>query len=269
VTARLVVVALAVIAALFVDVGSFGLRVPTVRRQVDEGWRAGYRGWVWGFGYGIQLGAGVVTVVTTSTVYVTWLAAALSGSAVAGAVIGNDSSGSPGRSLCSRSPAFVGPTSCSVWTPCSSDGRLRPGEPPTGSAASLRASPPGGGAVVRLAGTAWPWRSTRGGKPACGGRTWRRPRFPGAAVRLANFPLPITKNTYAAEVADDLRPGHVLVSLVELDPALADRGLYAAQGAPTVGIDDLDPRATAGCWSRTARGAAVLLPPREGRSACT
>ena len=42
---------------------------------------------------------------------------------------------------------------------------------------------------------------------------------------------------------DDLRPGHVLVSLVELDPALADRGLYAAQGAPTVGIDDLDPGA--------------------------
>jgi sulfite exporter TauE/SafE len=88
VTARLVVVALAVIAGLLVDVGSFGLRIPTVRRQVDEGWRAGYRGWVWGFGYGIQLGAGAVTVVTTSTVYVTWLAAGLSGSAVAGALIG-------------------------------------------------------------------------------------------------------------------------------------------------------------------------------------
>jgi hypothetical protein len=74
VAARLVVVALAVIAGLFVDGGSFGLRLPTVHKQVDEGWRAGYRGWVWGFGYGIQLGAGVVTVVTTSTVYVTWLA---------------------------------------------------------------------------------------------------------------------------------------------------------------------------------------------------
>src|SRR6476659_7145479 len=88
VTARLAVIALAVIAGLLVDVGSFGLRLPTVRRQVDEGWRAGYRGWVWGFGYGIQLGAGVVTVVTTSTVYAAWLAAGLSGGAVAGAVIG-------------------------------------------------------------------------------------------------------------------------------------------------------------------------------------
>jgi sulfite exporter TauE/SafE len=88
VTARLVAIALALIAGLLTDLGSFGLRLPTVRRQVDEGWRAGYRGWVWGSGYGIQLGAGVVTVVTTSMVYVTWFAAALSGSAVAGALIG-------------------------------------------------------------------------------------------------------------------------------------------------------------------------------------
>jgi len=78
-------------------------------------------------------------------------------------------------------------------------------------------------------------------------RVWRPdvapPAVPGAVVRLANFPLPVTKNTYAAEVADDMRPGQILVSLVELDPTLADRGLYAAQGAPTVRIDDLDPRA--------------------------
>src|SRR5207253_5153672 len=86
--ARLAVLAVAVPAGLLVDLGAFGLRLPTVRRQVDEGWRAGYRGWVWGFGFGLQLGAGVVTVVTTSTVYATWLAAGLSGGAVAGAVIG-------------------------------------------------------------------------------------------------------------------------------------------------------------------------------------
>ncbi len=88
VAARLAVLAVAVLAGLLVDLGAFGLRLPTVRRQVDEGWRAGYRGWVWGFGFGLQLGAGVVTVVTTSTVYATWLAAGLSGGAVAGAVIG-------------------------------------------------------------------------------------------------------------------------------------------------------------------------------------
>jgi hypothetical protein len=83
--------------------------------------------------------------------------------------------------------------------------------------------------------------------PGWEARVWRPevavPAVPGAVLRLANFPLPVTKNTYAAEVADDLRPGDVLVSLVELDPSLADRGLYAAQGVPSVRVDDLDPRA--------------------------
>jgi len=83
--------------------------------------------------------------------------------------------------------------------------------------------------------------------PGWEARVWQpdalSPAVPGAVVRLANFPLPVTKNTYAAEVADDLRPGDVLVSLVELDPALADRGLYAAQGVPRVRADELDPRA--------------------------
>ena len=88
VATRLAVLAVAVLAGLLLDLGAFGLRLPTVRRQVDEGWRAGYRGWVWGFGFGLQLGAGVVTVVTTSTVYAAWLAAGLSGGAVVGAVIG-------------------------------------------------------------------------------------------------------------------------------------------------------------------------------------
>jgi len=83
--------------------------------------------------------------------------------------------------------------------------------------------------------------------PGWEARVWRpevaAPAVPGAVIRLANFPLPATKNTYAAEVADDLRPGDVLVSLVELEPSLADRGLYAAQGVPSVRVEDLDPRA--------------------------
>jgi hypothetical protein len=43
---------------------------------------------VWGLGYGVELGVGVVTIVTTSTVYATWAAASLSGSLSAGAAIG-------------------------------------------------------------------------------------------------------------------------------------------------------------------------------------
>ena len=83
--------------------------------------------------------------------------------------------------------------------------------------------------------------------PGWEARVWRpevaAPAVPGAVVRLANFALPVTKNTYAAEVAGDLRRGDILVSLVELDPALADRGLYVAQGVPRIRVDDLDPRA--------------------------
>jgi len=62
-------------------------------------------------------------------------------------------------------------------------------------------------------------------------------------VRLANFALPETADTYAEDVVDALRPGEIVASLVEFSPRLADRGLYASQGMPRFGIDDLDPRA--------------------------
>jgi hypothetical protein len=62
-------------------------------------------------------------------------------------------------------------------------------------------------------------------------------------VRLAHFALPNSRNTYAEDVADGLRPGQVVASLAEFSPALADRGLYAPQGVPRVQVEDLDPRA--------------------------
>jgi hypothetical protein len=62
-------------------------------------------------------------------------------------------------------------------------------------------------------------------------------------VRLANFALPLTKNTYAEDIADGLREGQVVASLAEFSPTLADRGLYAPRGVPDLGPDDLDPRA--------------------------
>jgi hypothetical protein len=43
--------------------------VPSRRRQVDEAWLGRYRGWVYGGGFGVQLGAGLVTTVTTTAVY--------------------------------------------------------------------------------------------------------------------------------------------------------------------------------------------------------
>src|SRR4051812_39548108 len=87
---RQAALALALLAAagIAADVRLGGLRLPTVRRQVDDRWLARYRGWVYGVGFGFQLGLGVVTVVTTSAVYVAFAAAALSGSPAAGALIG-------------------------------------------------------------------------------------------------------------------------------------------------------------------------------------
>ena len=87
-TAALAVLAGALVVALALDLGIAGLRLPTVDRQVDDRWLYEYRGWVTGVGFGFQLGLGVVTIVTTALTYVTFLAAALSGSAAAGALIG-------------------------------------------------------------------------------------------------------------------------------------------------------------------------------------
>jgi len=62
--------------------------VSHVHRQVDERWLGTYRGWVYGLGYGLQLGCGLVTIVSSATVYL-WIAAAvLSGSVTTGAVLG-------------------------------------------------------------------------------------------------------------------------------------------------------------------------------------
>jgi hypothetical protein len=66
----------------------FGLRLPTIIRQVDENWLGRYRAWVYAGGFGYQLGLGVVTVVTSATVYLTWILCTLSGTLWGGIVIG-------------------------------------------------------------------------------------------------------------------------------------------------------------------------------------
>ena len=63
-------------------------RLPSVRRQVDEDWLTRYRGWVYGVGYGYQLGLGVVTIVTSAATYAALALCLLSGSAAVGLAIG-------------------------------------------------------------------------------------------------------------------------------------------------------------------------------------
>ncbi len=63
-------------------------RLPTVHRQVNEDWLGRYRGWVYGAGFGAQLGAGVVTIVTTGAVYLMLAVELLCGSLAGGLSIG-------------------------------------------------------------------------------------------------------------------------------------------------------------------------------------
>ena len=87
-TARLAVLLAALVAALALDLRARGRRVPGPSRQVNEDWLEIYREWVYGAGFGVQLGAAVLTQVATAAVWVMLLAAALTGSLLAGAVIG-------------------------------------------------------------------------------------------------------------------------------------------------------------------------------------
>jgi hypothetical protein len=83
--ARLAAFAAGALVAVALDAAP--ARVPGPRRQVDQRWRDEYRGWVFGAGYGAQLGVGITTVVQSAATYVALLAAVLSGSALYGALI--------------------------------------------------------------------------------------------------------------------------------------------------------------------------------------
>jgi hypothetical protein len=85
--ARLVVLSVAALLALALDLAAPLLSAPGPRRQVNERWRDEYRGWVYGAGYGAQLGLAVTTVVSSAATYLALAAAFLCGGAVRGAVI--------------------------------------------------------------------------------------------------------------------------------------------------------------------------------------
>jgi MFS family permease len=75
-------------AALVFDAAGSRLRLPRYGRQVNEDWMSMYRGWVYGLGYGTQLGAGLTTIVTAAVVYLVFAMCLLSGSWSAGLVLG-------------------------------------------------------------------------------------------------------------------------------------------------------------------------------------
>ena len=63
-----------------IDAGVAGVRPPFFKRQLDDAWLDRYRGWVYGLGFGWQIGVGFATYIMTTAVPVTALLAALTGS---------------------------------------------------------------------------------------------------------------------------------------------------------------------------------------------
>jgi hypothetical protein len=88
--AALVATASMVCAASELGLGGFSL--PIHRRQVNELWLDKYRGWVYGAGFGLQIGSGLATYITTGAIYLTILLSALTtlplGPLVVGTVFG-------------------------------------------------------------------------------------------------------------------------------------------------------------------------------------
>ena len=93
---RLVVLAGACVVAAAWDMS--GRRLPG-RRQVNADWLVAYRSWVYGAGFGLQLGAAVATVVNTALVPLFMLAALLAGQLTAGLVIGATFGAARGASM--------------------------------------------------------------------------------------------------------------------------------------------------------------------------
>jgi hypothetical protein len=65
-----------------------GFRLPSHTRQVNESWLDQFRSWVYGGGFGWQIGVGLATYVTTAAVYLMIAMGALTGSPAVAVAIG-------------------------------------------------------------------------------------------------------------------------------------------------------------------------------------
>ncbi len=70
------------IVSILSDLRVGGFQLPRHGRQVDRLWLDHYRSWVYGTGFGWQIGVGLATYIVTSAVYLAVAIAALTGSPV-------------------------------------------------------------------------------------------------------------------------------------------------------------------------------------------
>lgn len=85
-TWALVIVGVAAVGAGALDLA--GVSPPGLKRQVNEHWIGRYRGWIYGGGFGAQLGLGFITYIVTWTVLLTLIAELMTGSWTSGAAVG-------------------------------------------------------------------------------------------------------------------------------------------------------------------------------------
>jgi hypothetical protein len=78
----------AALCVLVSDTGVARAHVPVHHRQVNERWLDAYRPWVYGAGFGFQIGTGVATYITTAAVYLMVVLGALTGDPVVALAVG-------------------------------------------------------------------------------------------------------------------------------------------------------------------------------------
>ena len=123
------------------ELGVGGAHLPTNHRQVNERWLDDYRGWVYGIGYGFQLGMGVVTIVTSATTYLAFLAAFLSHSVLGGLIDRGDFRARAVAAGAAVRVACVIPRRCATCSGATKGGRRRPdGSPSAGQLGAVVAA---------------------------------------------------------------------------------------------------------------------------------
>ena len=227
-------------------------RIPQWHRQVDKRWLDEYRGWIYGFGYGVQLGAGVLTIVRTTTVHVMLLVAAATGSVAGGAAVGATFGLVRGASIFTaggidsptrlvafhrsfqrreRTARVLASTSLAI-VPVAL-GVLRGDRVISGHGLSIDVP---AGWDARIAGP--PTARTRGfGVTADDDPEGRR-----ALLHAASFPLPPERGAFGGGAVEQMTAGDLLLCLVEYDASAADTPLFAMRGLPrTFAPEDFDP----------------------------
>jgi hypothetical protein len=87
-TAALGIAAGVALLGAIIDSGVLGVAPPFFLRQVNEDWLGRYRAWIYGSGFGWQVGAGVATYIMTAAVFATIAFGALSASPIAALALG-------------------------------------------------------------------------------------------------------------------------------------------------------------------------------------